>query len=226
MSNFVNWAKDWRHQKTYFQWLKEYTKPYLPNILLILFLDLAVTLFSTWMAIVSKNIIDSATGHKGIVSSLIAYAIMTILMLVFDMISQMLSLVLDEKFSFGIRKQVYEQIVHAYWMDVKKYHTGDLMTRLTSDAGNIADGIIYTIPTIIKLGIQFIVAFATMLYYEPILAVVALCMGPVAALISIILGRKLKFLSKKVQESEATYRSFIQESLANLLVVKSFANED
>lgn len=226
MSNFVNWAKDWRNQKTYFEWLAEYTKPYLPRIILILLMDLAVTLLSTGMAIVSKNIIDKATGGNHILALLGAYATMIILTLALDMGSQLISLVLDEKFSFGIRKQVYEQIVHAYWMEIKRYHTGDLMTRLTSDAGNIADGIIYTVPTIIKLGIQFLVAFFTMLYYQPVLALVALIMGPIAALISIVLGRKLKYLSTRVQESEAAYRSFIQESMANLLVVKSFANEE
>jgi ABC-type multidrug transport system fused ATPase/permease subunit len=151
---------------------------------------------------------------------------MTFGMLGLDMVSQLISLVMNEKFSFGIRKQVYEQIIHSYWMDVKRYHSGDLMTRLTSDAGNISDGIIYTIPTIIKLGFQFVVAFATMFYYSPILALVALLMGPFAALISIVLGRKLRYLTQKVQESESMYRSFMQESIANLLVVKSFMNEE
>ncbi len=226
MGNFVNWAKDWRNQKTYFKWLVGYTKPYLPKISIIMLFDLSTTLLATGSAIISKDIIDRATDGQGVISLLGAYAVMIIVMLAMDMGSQLLSLVLDEKFSFGIRKQVYEQIVHAYWMEIKKYHTGDLMTRLTSDAGNIADGIIYTIPMIIRLGIQFLVAFFTMLYYQPVLALVALLMGPVAALISIILGRKLKFLSTKVQESEAAYRSFIQESMANLLVVKSFANEE
>ncbi len=226
MSNFVRWAKDWRNQKTYFKWLVEYTKPYLPKIILILILDLSEILFTTWMAILSKDIIDKATGGSGVAGLLVAYAVMIFLTLGLEMGSQLLALVLDEKFSFGIRKQVYEQIVHAYWMEIKKYHTGDLMTRLTSDAGNIANGIIYTIPTIIKLGLQFIVAFVTMLYYEPLLALVALMLGPVAAITSIVLGRKLKYLSMRVQESEATYRSFIQESMANLLVVKSFANEE
>lgn len=40
------------------------------------------------------------------------------------------------------------------------------------------------------------------------------------------LGKKLRMLQAKVQESEASYRSFLQESLANLLIVKAFANEE
>jgi ABC-type multidrug transport system fused ATPase/permease subunit len=68
--------------------------------------------------------------------------------------------------------------------------------------------------------------FFTLFYYSPLLAVFALLVAPVAAVASWWLGRKLKRLQVKVQESEASYRSFLQESLANLLIVKAFANED
>jgi ABC-type multidrug transport system fused ATPase/permease subunit len=148
-----------------------------------------------------------------------------LIMLVFDVAGQMMSFVLDEKFSFGIRKNLYEQIINATWLDVKGYHTGDLMTRVTSDAGNIANGIIYTVPTIIELFIELIITFFTLYHYQPILAFFALIIGPLAAVISFWLGRKLKRLQVKVQESESAYRSYMQESLANLLIVKSFANE-
>jgi ABC-type multidrug transport system fused ATPase/permease subunit len=147
-------------------------------------------------------------------------------MLVLNVIVQMVSLVLDEKFSFGIRKQIYEQIINSYWMDVKKYHTGDLMTRLTSDATNVSNGIIYTIPIIIELFVELVVTFFTLFHYEPWLALFALLIAPFAAVVSFWLGRKLKTLQVKVQESESAYRSYLQESLANLLIVKSFSNEE
>ena len=100
------------------------------------------------------------------------------------------------------------------------------MTRLTSDAGNIADGIISTIPSIIQLFIELLLVFFTLFSYSPILAIFALLVAPVAAISSWWFGRKLKKLQIKVQESDAAYRSFLQESLANLLIVKAFANED
>lgn len=43
---------------------------------------------------------------------------------------------------------------------------------------------------------------------------------------SVVLGRKLKYLTVKVQETESKYRSFMQESLANILIEKSFCLED
>jgi ABC-type multidrug transport system fused ATPase/permease subunit len=111
-------------------------------------------------------------------------------------------------------------------MDIKRYHTGDLLTRLTSDANNVSEGIVTVIPTIIKLVIEILITFFTLFYFQPMLAVLALIMAPIISFTCLLLGRKLKKLQRKVQETESNYRSFIQESLSNLLVVKSFANEE
>jgi ABC-type siderophore export system fused ATPase/permease subunit len=62
---------------------------------------------------------------------------------------QLISAVLNERFSFGIRKQIYEKIIRSYWIEVKKYHTGDLLTRLTSDTEIVSEGIVVVIPTIV-----------------------------------------------------------------------------
>ena len=226
MNKLIAFFKDWRNQKNYFFWLMKYSKPYLPKIVLIMLINLANVFLTTGMAIMSKQIIDKATDGENIYVAIALYCASILLLLALSVVSQMVSLVLEEKFSFGIRKQLYEQIINAHWMDVKKYHTGDLMTRLTSDAGNISNGIIYTIPTIIELIIELIVTFFTLFYYQPMLAFFALFIGPIAAVMSFWLGRKLKKLQVKVQESESAYRSYVQESLANLLIVKSFANEE
>lgn len=226
MNKLIAFFKDWRNQSSYFLWLLKYSKPYIPKILLLMIINLMNVLLTTGMAVVSKQIIDKATNGENIKLAIVIYAVSILIMLGLGVVSQMVSLVLDEKFSFGIRKQIYDQIINAHWLDVKKYHTGDLMTRLTSDAGNVSNGIIYTIPTIIELCIELLITFFTLFYYQPLLAIFALVVGPVAGIVSFWLGRKLKKLQVKVQQTESAYRSYLQESLANLLIVKSFANEE
>ena len=184
------------------------------------------TIASLLMVQISKEIIDHATFGNAFVRLMLVYVLLMLGMQAVTVISSLVSTMLTERFSFGIRKQIYEKIIHSHWMDVKKYHTGDLMTRLTSDAGNVADGIIGTIPSIIQLAVELLLVFFTLFYYSPMLAMFALLVAPVAALSSWWLGKKLRKLQVKVQESEAAYRSFLQESLANLLIVKAFANED
>lgn len=207
-------------------WLLKYAKPYIPKVLLLLFLNITASLLGIGMAVISKEIIDSATTGGVLKRAIVLYIVVILVSLIISAVSNLTSIIVNEKFSFGIRKQIYEKIIRSHWMDIKKYHTGDLLTRLTSDAGNIADGIVNIIPTIIRLIIEILVTFFTLFYYQPLLAVFALVMAPVIAIICFILGRKLKALQIKVQESESEYRSFIQESLSNLLVVKSFTNED
>ena len=226
MREYINALKQIRDQRSYFKWLARYTKPYLPQILLLLAIDIVGSLATVYLAVVSKDIIDNALLGTIPLNSVYIYVLLVLLSIAFTSINSLISVVLDEKFSFGIRKQLYNKIIRSKWMDVTAYHTGDLMTRLTSDAGNVANGIIYTIPTIINLTFQLIVTFFVLFYYEPILAVSALLIAPVAAMVSFVLGRKLKKLQVKVQETEAAYRSFLQESLANLLIVKAFGNED
>ena len=222
------------NQYKYFKWLMYYSKPYFWRIVLMMSFSMIGTVFSLWMVTISKNIIDRATESNGTVGVfdkggfgylIILYVSLMLIMQVVNIVASLLSQIIVEKFSFGIRKQVYEKIINSTWLDITKYHTGDLMTRLTSDAGAIADGIVGTIPGIIQLMIELVMVFFTLFYYSPMLAILALCIAPVAGITSWFLGRKMKRLQVKVQESEAAYRSFIQESLANVLIVKSFANE-
>ena len=214
------------NQYQYAKWLLQYVKPYIGKISLMMAFHLGSTVISLLMVTLSKRIIDNATEGNQFVALIIVYLALVIGMQVVSVVAGLMSTMLSERFSFGIRKQIYEKIINSHWMDVKRYHTGDLMTRLTSDAGNIADGLIGTIPSIIQLCIELLMVFFTLFFYSPLLAVFALLVAPVAAITSWWFGKKLKKLQVKVQESEAKYRSFIQESLANLLIVKAFANEE
>ena len=214
--------------KEYLKWIIDYTKPYIPQLGLLLSFDLIATLLSVGMAIIGKTMIDNAS--EGNLSELAS--IITIYVLVIfggqslAIISNLVSTVVYEKFGFGIRKKVYRRILDTCWLDISKYHTGDLMTRLTSDVSAVSDGISSTIPTIIRLVVELLVTFFTLAYYDVRLALFALLVAPITMIASFWLGKKIKYLQVKVQESESKYRSFMQESLANILIEKSFCLED
>lgn len=226
MGKVKKFVKDWKNQRNYFVWLIHYSIPYLPKIVLMIMFGLVDTFLSVGLAVILKKIIDGASTGAIVVNALLIYVGLVLISRITNIISSLMSVMLNEKFSFGIRKQIYEKIIRSHWMEVKKYHTGDLLTRLTSDADIISDGIVDVIPTIIKLFVELLVTFFTLFYYEHSIAIFALLLAPVSGLVSFILGKKLKNVQIKVQESESNYRSFIQESFSNLLIVKAFANEE
>lgn len=225
MKKIIQKVKSYDIQSGYIKWLIKYSIPYLPQILLIFVMNIACSLISAQLAVVSKNIIDSAIGGNLVLKAIGIYVIMILIDMLFSAAVSFVSVTLEERFSFGIRKNLYEKIIRSNWVDIKKYHSGDMMTRMTSDAGNISNGIIYTIPNILRLIIEVLVMFFVLYYYEPALALLSLIIAPVAALTCFVLGRKLKKLQVKVLETEAAYRSFLQESISNLLIVKAFCNE-
>lgn len=220
--------RDRGNQKKYFNWLCRYSKPYIGRITFMMFFNIFNTVISLAMALTSKQIIDNATGgvKEKIWTLIMVYFVMILAVQAINVAMTMVGTMLNERFSFGIRKQIYEKILSSSWLDIQKYHTGDLMTRMTSDAGNIADGIINTLPSIITLLVELVLVFFTLFVYSPWLAVFAVLIAPVVAVVGWWLGGKMKQLQVKVQESEASYRSFLQESIANLLIMKSFANEE
>ena len=225
MRKLLDFIRDWREQRRYIKWLMVYSIPYIPRIILMLLLGLVDTVLSVGLAIILKKIIDGASFGGVISGGILLYLGGVLLSMLVNVASQLLTAVLNERFSFGIRKQVYDNVIRSYWMEVKKYHTGDLLTRLTSDMEIVSEGIVIVIPTILRLIIELLITFFTLFYYEPRLALFALIIAPISCVISFVLGRKLKLFQIKVQESESKYRSYIQESLSNLLIVKAFANE-
>ena len=242
--------RDRKNQATYLNWLFAYSKPYVPRIVMLTFMNLVSSIISIGTALMTKNIMDtawytdreadmsavakesagfpflSAFGVGGSIAAMVAlYVALILVNQVINAVCALIGTVLNERFTFGIRRQIYEKIIGSRWMDIQKYHTGDLSTRLTSDASMIADGIIGTIPDIIKLLLELVVVFFVLFYFSPLMAVLALAMAPLAAFVSYSFGRVLKRLQVKVQESESAYRSFMQESLSNLMIIKSFSNE-
>lgn len=201
-------------------------KPYIPSLSVMLLFQIAASLLSLGMSLISKNIIDRATAGKGIAYSIAAFVTVLIVSQTITILTSLVSVVISEKFSFGIRRNVYEKILHTNWLSVSKYHTGDLMTRLTSDTDAVANGISGTIPSILILIVQLTSSFITLFVFDRFLALSSLLIAPVAFLASVILGKRLKKLQVKVQESESKYRSFIHESLSNIMIIKSFCDEE
>nr|WP_297769552.1 ABC transporter ATP-binding protein [uncultured Butyrivibrio sp.] len=212
----------------YFKWCLNYTKPYLPQLALLMGFDFLGTFMSVGMAIIGKKLIDKASigDLSGLWKIIIIYVAVILGSQLMGIISSLMAVVVYEKFGFGIRKKVYRRILDTCWIDISKYHTGDLMTRLTSDVSAVSDGIANTIPTILRLMVELLVTFCTLAYYDLRLAIFALLVAPIAMIASFWLGRKLKYLTVKVQQTESKYRSFMQESLANILIEKSFCLED
>jgi ATP-binding cassette subfamily B protein len=132
---------------------------------------------------------------------------------------------LKETMSYTLHKQFIERLYKTEWSSLHKYHNGDIQTRLTSDVNNVVELWTSTVPMMISLFVQLVMAFATLWFYDPTLAMFAFILGPISIVISWFIGRKLKSMQHQIQGAESRYRSFLLESVHNILIVKSFEHE-
>ena len=225
-NKYKTFFSDIDNQKKYAKWIIKHTKAYIKSLLLLTLLSSFSVVLSIVTALIGKRIIDNAIYGKEVLNALIVYAIVTVLEILLGSIYSLISVVITEKYAFQIRQKVYRGVLDTCWSSISKYHSGDVMTRLTSDINIVASGVSGLISNIIVLLTQLILAFCTLFYFDKWLAVLTLTIAPITAIISIWLGKKLRFLQVKVQETEAKYRSFMQESVANQLIIKAFNNQD
>jgi len=232
------------------KWLFNELYPFIPRLSLIIFFKSVVVFSGIYMAIIAKNLIDKAVSlanptnpiqqnvsihHRilavlesepTLIHNIIFYLLIMLLNLIIGMTASFLATYLNERFDFHIRERLFNNILKTKWNEIIEYHSEDLMVRLTSDTRIVASGLIETCTTIIVLFISLIAAFGTLFYYDRIIAIFAFCLGPVAVYFSIFFGRKIKSYQIKIQESEAKYRAFMQENIANIDVIKSFSAAD
>ena len=208
-------------------WIKPEIRPFLPGLVVILLINVLGALMGVATAIASKNMVDYAVADRlnmaGLAAAIFAgLIIMNLLMRVWE---SLLSVRIMESFSNVMRQRFFKRLLETEWLPISAYHSGDLLTRLTSDVNKITNCIVSVIPGIFALGVQLVASFLTLMYYEPKLAILAFIMGPSSVVFSRIWGRKLKYLHVKVQESESSYRSYIQEAIQNFIIIKSFRLE-
>lgn len=210
------------------KWMGGQARPCILSFSLIIIIAAVLSLCSVSIAIVSKGLVDAAVAREGHQAAwaAISFAGLILLQVGLKAVASILSVRTLEGISNKIRKRLFTHLLKAEWASSSKYHSDDILTRLTSDIGTVANGIANVLPAIIALVVQLAAAFVTLLFLDPILAALAFVLGPVSVLLTRVLGHKLKQMHLKIQEAEVTYRAFLHESIQNVLIVKAFCIEE
>lgn len=105
---------------------------------------------------------------------------------------------------------------------IQNYHTGDLLTRWSSDASNISSGVLNWIPNLVIYTVRFVSTFAVVFYHDPMFALLALIGMPVSMLMSKTLLRRMKGNNERSAAMSAKMSGFNQEAFSNIQTIKAF----
>ncbi len=128
-------------------------------------------------------------------------------------------------FENQLRARAFADVLDQPYAHVQHRHSGELMTRMTSDVSVVADGASTLIPTGVSMAVRLVGVLTAMFALVPQLTLVFLIGGCVAAVASVAVRPLLKRLHAGMQEAEGGMRSYLQECLDSLLVVHAFGCE-
>lgn len=224
INNLVNW----RETLEIFRWtyrIGKNFKRYMLGFLIINFVSMIISLLS---AVAGRYVVDAATGFR---SELFFQYILimlgtTLVSIIISSVSGMFSSYVNEKYAYGIRANMYDRVQRSVWHKLSKYHSGDLLSRLSGDVDKIASTLITLIPNLIVTFCQLVLIFLILLKNDPVLVLVCMVVAPIGMIASIVFRKKYSVYQKQLRESHSEYYAFMQESLSSLNVTKTFQLEE
>ena len=205
-------------------WIYQYGKRYWKAMILYTLLGITGTGVSLISSLISKDLVDIITGHQtgkllSTFAAMIGFSVANILV---SQASGYASTFINLKVDSEIKNDIFSKMLVTDWESLTDYHTGDLVTRWSSDASNISSGILNWIPNLIIYTFRFISALAIVLYYDPTFALFALLGIPFSALLSRPLLRRMRDNNQRSAAMNAKLYGFNQEAFSNIQTIKAF----
>lgn len=209
------------------KWMGSYAKPAIPFLIFSIVVNVIFALIGIYNVTVSKSLIDSAISgdSEGTIRWLIVMLVITLISMLSSPITSFMSTHSSTKLTQNIQRKIYQHIQCSDWLEQSKFHSVSLLTRVTSDVSNISSAILGTIPSLVSLTVTLFGSFYTLISWAPSIAFAAVFIGPFLILVGKYFSSKLKDLYKEAQEEDVKYRSFMQESIQNIMIVKTFCME-
>ncbi len=230
-----------KHNKTAGAWLFQNTRRQLPGVLLLSVLSAATAMGYLWLAWLSKDLLEAAQAllqsdtprtvweclkHPSLYTPAITVVCVVIGQILLHIVTSRLKVYAAGKLEIRLREKVFSSLVRADYTAVHSYHSGELITRLTSDVTVVSQGVTGLLPNAVSLFARLIGGIILLVILAPGLSLVVVGIGVVVMIGSRFYGSGMKRLHKRCQEEYGKTRSFMQEAFAHLLSLKAFAAED
>ena len=205
-------------------WIYQYARRYWKAMIFCTLLGMSGTLIGLFTSMVSRDLVDIITGHRTgelvkTFSIMIGVAVGNIFLnQITNYVSSMISMRVDAE----IKEDIFSRIMVTDWESLTAYHTGDLLTRWSSDASNISNGVLSFIPNLIINIFRFISALFVVLVNDASFAFFALLGIPFSLLMSRKLLNRMQNNNKRSAAMAAKMSGFNQETFSNIQTIKAF----
>jgi len=205
-------------------WIYSYVRKYWFAIIIYTGIGLLGTGTSLFTSVLSKDLVDIITQHRAseLIKTLAMYIGFTLANLLLSQTLDYISMMISIKVDNEIKADIFEKMLLTRLEPLMAYHTGDLLTRWSSDASTISNGVLSWIPNLVINTARFISALAIVIYYDPIFALLAMAGMPVSLIMSKTLLKRMQSRNRESAALSARMMGFNQETFSNIQTIKAF----
>ena len=125
-----------------------------------------------------------------------------------------------------VRQQLFSHIVRLPIRFHDANASGRLMARVISDVNEMANAIPSVLKDMFQQGLTFIALISVAFYQNWKLATVVLVLLPLSAYVLIHVGKRIRTLSSRGQESIGSMASVLKEAFSGIKIVKAYGQEE
>lgn len=193
-------------------------------VILSVFIGLIGSFMGLAVSVVSKFLIDAVTGFKsgtaGICIALIA--VISLAGIIIKAVTNRYFAWVNIKIHNDLQAEIFQKILNADWESLSKYHSGDILNRLSADLAAISSGILSWFPSLLIQLVSLTGTLAILLYFDPAMALIAGISAPVSLILSKLVMHRLKSYSIRMKQAGSEVMAFEEETLQNLQFIKCF----
>ncbi len=191
-------------------------------------LNALIAVCTTYFAVITRQVVDSAQSRD--MDELKKKVIILLLAIVIQMAARIADYIVvavsQGKAEIALKTSVFSKILYGKYAEMTAYHSGELMTRLTSDVTVVSENTVSIVPSLVLNAVKIITSAIALLQIDKVFAMVFIGCGILFGLVAILFREPLKKYHRTIQEKDGKVRSFMQETIENLFAVKVFGIEN
>ena len=215
------------NNKATLKWIYARTKRFLPAVAVTSLISAFTAVSYVLLALITKRVLDIAT--KDAAGSLAAagtalFAVIAV-QVILSACQSLLNAYVNGRLTLSLRSYLFTLICRKRYSQISRYHSGDILNRLTSDVDVVVSSSVSIIPSVVSTVAKITAGIGAMIFMNPIIAAVILVLGITVPAIGRAINKKYKYMHKECQKTEGKTRAFMQECFENIVVIKTFISE-
>lgn len=125
-----------------------------------------------------------------------------------------------------LRTRLFDILLRMQSDGGERRHTGDILSRIQEDVRVVSNVCAASLPNMLGTLLQFVAAFAFLVYLEPLLGLLVVVIAPIGIIAGKYITRRVRRLTHDIRESDAKVQSHLQESVQHITLLQSMEYTD